>query len=657
MPRRPGLERFDPDWAGDRSGIADTLDQPGRRDPDMDRDDQKARVRDASDIVQIVGDHLTLKAKGREYVGLCPFHDDHNPSMAVVPSKQIFHCFVCGAGGDVFTFVQRYLGVSFPDALKHLADRAGIELVQTDSRKGRSAGGAPDDGSSGQYSVSRSDVVMTNRRAVEFFKAILRHQDHGQAARDLIERRGISPEMVDLFQVGTSPDRWDGLVMYAQKQGISEEQLLGAGLVKRRDNGGIYDALRNRLIFPICNEAGEPVAFGGRRIDDQDEPKYLNSPETVVFRKSATMYGLHLARPAIRDTDTAIVVEGYTDVIACHQAGVRNVVATLGTAFTSEHARKLRGLCQRVVLLFDGDEAGLRAADRAFEVLFSARIDVLVATLGGVTDAKDPDELFKRPDGQELFQKAVDGATHLIDQWATRLQSKIWKAGPASRGRLIEEELRRLADLGLASMRPVDRRIILERAAGAMGVPYAELNRSLPKGRATPSTSGSDDPERVVIRADQPLRTADWVLACMVGDPRLAQTRPDVLAELRELVSTGSGGNLAIVEAIEFAAEEDPTSGAVLMQLSETSEQAKARAVFLLREVEQSCGDDQAALVKLFEDSVGSIRTARTLQDATGPGGPGGSSFADRFAQIKAAHQGGGIIPTANPFSRTRTES
>ena len=341
------------------------------------------QVRAASDIAEVVGEHVSLKPKGREFVGLCPFHDDRRPSMAVVPSKQIFKCFACGAGGDVFGFVMRYHGMDFPEALKYLAERAGIELRPRRADRGAAA-------PAGSPVYSKRDIVDANAAAAAFFRAIFEHESHGAAAREAAERRGFDAETIEAFGIGASPDRWDGLVQWIASKGLDESLFIEAGLLKKRDNGGCYDAMRNRLIFPIRDQIGRAIAFGGRRINDEDEPKYLNSPESALFSKSTALFGIDRAARAIQAERTAVVVEGYTDVIACHRAGVCNVVGTLGTALTTGHAVVLRRLCERVVLLFDGDEAGRRAADRAMEVLFAEDIDIQVARLDEATDAKDP---------------------------------------------------------------------------------------------------------------------------------------------------------------------------------------------------------------------------------------------------------------------------
>ncbi|MEX0741411.1 MAG: DNA primase, partial [Phycisphaeraceae bacterium] len=331
---------------------------------------------EASDLVRLIGDHVSLRPRGKEFVGLCPFHEDKNPSMYVSPSKQIYKCFSCGAGGDAFSFMMGYHKMSFPEALEHLAERNNIKLPK------RSAGtsGEGDEGPS-----PRQRIQQANQLAQRFFKQTYTDASLGKIARDYVTSRGISDAMVEAFGIGCAPDAWDALAGQVQKQRWDAHAFEQAGLIANRKTGnGHYDRLRHRLIFPICDTLGRPIAFGGRtlpdsKLGDKSDAKYLNSPETPLFNKSATLFGLHLAQQTIIAKRTAVIVEGYTDVVAAHQAGRANVVATLGTALTKEHARQLRRYCDRVVLVFDADEAGQKAADRALNVFFEENLDVHIA--------------------------------------------------------------------------------------------------------------------------------------------------------------------------------------------------------------------------------------------------------------------------------------
>ncbi len=481
--------------------------------------DDVQRVRDACDIVRIVGKHLTIKPKGREYVCLCPFHDDHSPSMCVVPAKQLFHCFVCGTGGDVFRFVRLFHKMDFREALAYLAEEAGIELRPQAPRS------LSDTDST---SVGRADLLAMNATAAGFFRTILNHPEHGAVAREVVERRGIRAEVSTRFLLGAAPDRWDGLATFLRSKQLGEAPATQAGLLKLRDSGGVYDAFRNRLIFPIQDSIGRVIAFGARRINDEDEPKYINSPETPVFSKSSTLYALHHAAKTIQSTRTAIVTEGYTDVIACHQGGFTNAVATLGTALTRQHAAVLRRLCDTVILLFDGDQAGERAADRAVEVFFAESLDVRVCTLRSFTSAKDPDELLKTPGGDEVFRTALAGSTDLLEYRFARLRARVANLGPGALARAMEEELATLVNLGLGEVPPVQQRAVIRQLARLSGVDEAAIQKTIPSGRrarSTPTvatTAQPVDPEHdIPALPGRPLAAADHLLGCLLCDGSL----------------------------------------------------------------------------------------------------------------------------------------
>ncbi len=425
------------------------------------------RVREATDIVSLIGEHVRLDRKGREHVGVCPFHEDHSPSMHVVSHKGpgFYKCFACGASGDCFTFVQEFHRVGFAEALQMLADRAGIPLTP---RSGRRAAADPGSGDE----AGRGDMLEACSFAHRLYRAVLAHPHHGVTGRAVIERRGIAPEMVERFGLGFAPPGFETLRRRIEADGRSVQAALAAGLLKRGRSGGTYDAFRNRLMFPICDEMGRTIAFGARAIDPEDTPKYLNSSDSRIFDKSRTLYGLHLARPAIVEAGAVIVTEGYTDVIACHQAGVANVVGTMGTALTDAHAERLARHTDTVILLFDGDEAGQRAADRAVGVFFRGRVDVKVCVL---PDGKDPDELLGS-EGLEGFRRhlatAQDALTWKLGRFRSRLDPA---AGISARQSAVEEFLGELAELGSAEMPSLRRRFVLEQLQHLLHVPAEEL--------------------------------------------------------------------------------------------------------------------------------------------------------------------------------------
>ena len=439
------------------------------------------RVRDLTDLVQLIGSHVTLQPKGREHVGLCPFHDDQTPSMAVVTHKaqSFYKCFSCGASGDAFTFLQNYLKMSFGEALEFLAEQAGVTL-STESNSREHA----------QQRELRDLVRRANDRALAFFREHL-SSDAGKNAREMIADRGISDEMVAAFQLGAAPAGWDGLTRSLPNNATAYDAFTAAGLLKARNEGnGHYDSFRNRLIFPICNQAGQPVAFGGRVLDKDDEPKYLNSPETEVFHKGRTLYGLHLARTTIMESRRVIVTEGYTDVIACHQVGCTNVVGTLGTALTDDHARILSRLCDTVVLLFDGDEAGQRAADRALEVVLKHPVDVQICILPAGTD---PADLLAQPDGLSTFNNVISCSTDVLEYVLQRFEQVLdGQEGLSGRQAVIEGFLGELHRLGLASVHGVRRALLLGKLAELLELPLPNVESML-AGMARPSNSSTTE--------------------------------------------------------------------------------------------------------------------------------------------------------------------
>ncbi len=577
------------------------------------------RVRDASDIVSVIGDHLALKAKGREYVCLCPFHEDRNPSMCVVPAKQMYHCFVCGAGGDVFRFIMEYHSMTFREALTHLAERANIELTPWKPSGGNVVQGGP-------QGASKSDIVEVNSTAQAFFRAILAHPEHGALARALIERRGISAEMVEGFGIGASPDRWDGLLTFAQSKGLSIEALRAAGLLKERDSGGMYDALRNRLIFPIRDQIGRPIGFGARRIDDEDEPKYLNSPETSAFNKSTTLFGIDRAARAIKKERVAVVVEGYTDVIACHQHGVEHVVGTLGTALTTGHAAVLRRLCDTVVLLFDGDEAGQRAADRAIEVLLKETIDIKIAALSGVTDAKDPDELLAREGGVETFSRAIEEGIDLLTWRFDRLRRELSGQGAARVTQRIEEEIQTLVDLGLEQLSPVRRRLIVRQIAHAAGVEEEVVRASMRLGRRGP-IRGDEEMESEVRneRGRGRFSSREMLLGCLLSDDSLWVTMTSDEHDLIRITAFDSRASALVAQAMLESVENGTGTGLhpVLNELnamgSEIGESdPSGRAVALCKQIDDQCEGERDRRARFLRECVKNL-VLRESERESGP--------------------------------------
>jgi DNA primase len=444
-------------------------------------------IRDRIDLVELVSDYVRLERAGRNFKGLCPFHTEKTPSFHVSPALNRFHCFGCGASGDVFTFLMRIEGLSFREAMRRLAERAGIELREEPLP---------------QESPDERDRLRKLVYAANFFyRQCLRRAPHAQ---QYLAQRGLTPETIVAFELGYAPDGWEHLLRFLQRHNFSLADAEQAGLLKARvDGSGYYDRFRNRITFPIHDASGRVVAFGARTMGDE-EPKYLNSPETPLFEKRNTFYGWHLARGEILRQKTALIVEGYLDLIMLHQHGFTHSLATLGTAFTEAHAARLKRLAERVYLMFDSDAAGVRAALRAGEALAQAGIPVLVVRL---PQGDDPDSLL-RTQGAPALQRALETAIPLavfgIEQVLRELggERNPRELEPALKAQIVERGLEWAQSLPSE----LDRLACLERLApltpAALTSPQAalqtlqrELQRRLRTRRRARSTEASPAPE------------------------------------------------------------------------------------------------------------------------------------------------------------------
>lgn len=348
-------------------------------------------IRARSDIVDVISSYIKLQRKGSNYVGVCPFHNDRNPSMSVNQPRQIYHCFSCGAGGDVFKFVMEYENLTFPEAMKVLAERAGISLPKRETSK-----------EARQQADIKAQIMEMNKLAAKFYYYTLR-QPAGKVGLDYLLRRQLSQETIHRFGLGYADQYSNSLYQYLKNKGYSDQLLKESGLVQADEKRGMYDKFWNRVIFPIMDIRNRVIGFGGRVMGD-GKPKYLNSPETKVFDKSRNLYGLHLAR--LSRKPNIILCEGYMDVIAMHQAGFPQAVASLGTAFTVQQSAILKRYTNEVLLTYDNDEAGVRAALRAIPILRDAGLSAKIINM---EPYKDPDEFIKAM-GAESFQKRIDEA-------------------------------------------------------------------------------------------------------------------------------------------------------------------------------------------------------------------------------------------------------
>ncbi len=384
-------------------------------------------IRLRSDIVDVISGYVKLQRKGSSYFGLCPFHNEKSPSFSVNPQRQMYHCFGCGAGGDVFTFIREYENYSFPEAVKLLADRAGIALPQEEESEGNR-----------RQRDLRTAVLDINRTAAKYYYYLL-HTEQGGRAMAYLKDRGLTDETIRRFGLGYSGQYSNLLSRYLKKQGVSDALLKESGLVQLDEKRGMYDKFWNRVMFPIMDVNSRVIGFGGRVMGDA-KPKYLNSPETVIFDKGRNLYGLHAARSSRKKN--MLVCEGYMDVIAMHQAGFTNAVASLGTALTSQHAILLKRYTDEVILTYDSDEAGVRAALRAIPLLREAGITTRVLHM---EPYKDPDEFIKAL-GQEAFQERIDQAQNSFLFEIEILERSYDMKDPTDKTRFFRETARKIAE-------------------------------------------------------------------------------------------------------------------------------------------------------------------------------------------------------------------
>ncbi len=491
-------------------------------------------VRQAARIEEIIGEHIALRPAGREFVGLCPFHEDRRPSMYVSPQKQIFYCFVCAAGGDVFKFVENYHKMSKGETLRFLAQRYGITLPEYRA-------------SNPQAASQRDKIVDANLWAARYFQSNLAG-NAGKAAREYLTSRGVHAATIERFQIGCAETQWTALATAAGKKGINAETLVSVGLVKSRSDGSVYDVFRNRLIFPIVDSSDRVIAFGGRILPsaapeqntpgqtdtDQEGPKYLNSPETALFSKRETLYALNLARQPLIRKQLAVVVEGYMDVVGCHQAGVENVVATLGTAMTEQHINLLRRFCNRVALVFDSDEAGRRAADRAIELLLRYPVDVRIAH---VPDGKDPCD-FCMTHGGEAFEKIIAEAKDSLEYAWEKMYTAFQASDSLAGKQRASEALMRLVAPAIlnASVDPIRRGLLQKNIADLVGISSDEVHARIRRlavgaGRQSGEAGTEKSDAAPAVEVDMGLqRAGHWIIGALLCDFSLYQEFRDRIA-------------------------------------------------------------------------------------------------------------------------------
>ena len=413
-------------------------------------------VRQSNDIVDVISQYVHLKRSGRNYFGLCPFHNEKSPSFSVSPDKQIFHCFGCGVGGNVITFVSQIEGLNFVETVQMLAERANIQLPTLQNNGDT------------QREILKDKVYKVNEFTAEYYHQNL-YKPQAKTAQEYVKKRQLTNETLKSFRIGFS-GKFDELYQELKKQGFQEQEILESGLVNKNERGQYIDRYRNRLMFPICDARGRVIAFGGRVLDDS-KPKYINSPENVVYSKGRHLFGLNVAKKG--DTKKLLIVEGYMDVISLHQRGITNVVAPLGTALTEQQGWLLRKNSEQIILSFDSDDAGIKAKLRAIDILQKMGCDLRVIQLEG---AKDPDEYIVKY-GNMRFQNAVDKAFSVVEFKVKILKKELNLENTNDKIKFLNE----IAKLISKVDNTIEREVYIEKIAKEYDISkeaiYAEVNK------------------------------------------------------------------------------------------------------------------------------------------------------------------------------------
>ena len=585
------------------------------------------QVRDRVDIAEVVGYHVSLTRAGQNLKGLCPFHQEKSPSFTVSPSRQIFHCFGCGAGGNVFTFLMRITGANFPETVRELGQKLGIVVPDSEP-------------SIGPQAAQASRLEPLNRAVTVWFQQNLRDGVTGALAQNYLASRGIEAGTIERFEIGCAPDEWDGLIKALSKQGFAQNDLTTAGLtVAREQASGSYDRFRARVMFPITDLRKRVVGFGGR-ILGEGTPKYLNSPDTPLFKKGHTLYALDLARESVARLKTVIVVEGYFDAVALHQAGLTHAVATLGTALTAEHIQVLRRFASKVVLLFDPDQAGVRAALRGLDLFVNSGIGVKVVTL---PVGEDPDT-YVRKEGPEAFARLEEQAPSLLDFSLEHSLSSAESSTIEGRIRSVDDVLRILQK----SEHPIEREERIRVVAERLGISQQRLIERYPalvqsEGRR-PAATQSTSPTPATFKGVSEERDLMYLLLHgHLASADVRRLRPEafsvpacrflVEAALNHLDRDGRVGLRSLLDAVA----DHPDCGSLATELSmredhfddvqahvagclDTLDRKRAEAVFrdLIAQLKAAEREGRVEDARMLNAQVNELRIQKAGRPATG---------------------------------------
>ncbi|NLA74017.1 MAG: DNA primase, partial [Deltaproteobacteria bacterium] len=549
----------------------------------------KEEIKRSADIVELIGQYVQLKKAGLNHVGLCPFHGDNDPSFTVSQGKQIFHCFGCKKGGDIFTFWMEYHKVSYPQTIKELAEKYHVALPEKKVTQGKR-----------RKLDNREEIYRINGAAAAYYNYILLKIAKGRKGIEYFEKRSVGPEIINRFKLGYAPQDWDGLTRFLSDRNVSLEKAEKAGLLSPKKNGGYFDRFRERVMFPIFTMEGKVAGFGGRVLD-KSMPKYLNTPETSVFHKGELLYGLNTAFPHIRETGRVVIVEGYTDVLALNKHGFSAVVATLGTALTQNHLRKLKGFSREIIVVFDADSAGKNAAVRSLPLFLNEGLSAKVMIL---PEGDDPDT-FMNNRGLDAFLSHLDRAIPLYDFY---IDSKLASVKPGLTGKveILKEIIPVLSEITSDIQRSVYIKHLSERCDVSETVILSELNRI----RGTASGRGSfSGLESVQNGAGVKSLKEYHLLNLVIHSPGIAGKV--LLDDFKVLISTNEVVKIFNILVEEYRLKKCIDPAQILENMQEGEEREIFNGLMLSEPIYKGPAIEQAVLE--FENRIKDIKLANSI--------------------------------------------
>lgn len=516
-------------------------------------DDKVKEVAERASILEVVGDYVSLRKAGANYQGLCPFHGEKTPSFNVNPARGIFHCFGCGVGGNAFSFIMKMEGLSFPEAVKFVAKKVGVVIEERPLTSGEK-----------RRLDERESLYRINELAGEFYRRVLTEDAAGEPGRRYLARRGVDGATADAYRLGFAPEKWDALTGYLEKKRVPLELAEKLGVIRRRSGGGYHDLFRNRLIFVIADPQGRTIGFGGRVLDDS-LPKYINSPESPIYHKSEVLFGINLAKQAMREAGTAIIVEGYFDHLSLYQAGVRNVVATCGTAMTDGHVKLLQRYAGKLYTLFDSDNAGKKATFRAMELVLGENLPVSVVELPA---GEDPDSWVKK-EGGEAFAARLAKARPIFEYYFRDLIKTQDMGSVEGKRAVLGELIRRLKQIGDR----LQRNLYISEIARVVGIDEGDLRREVGLDqRPQPAAVAGKERKRGGVGTEE-------MLLALMGK------YPDVARKVGEYGAANlfKADLLPVAEAIlaQVLAGEEVGWPQLLEQVASPEERSRLAALFL----------------------------------------------------------------------------